>query len=121
MSFLSCRRCPDAKVRMYLVYLKYRTLNLMPLMVYPTVLFHPNFSIKASLFNSLDGAPLIACLSFCPHQSVPAANCETLIVTLPTLLSAVGCIRAAMIAASSRSGASRRSVHTDTHISTHKT
>ena len=38
---------PDAKVRMYLVYLKCWTLNLMPLMVYPKVLFHPNFSIKA--------------------------------------------------------------------------
>ena len=31
---------------MYLVYLKYWTLSLMPLMVYPKVLFHPNFSIK---------------------------------------------------------------------------
>ena len=40
------RRGPDAKVRMYLVYLKYWTLNLMPLMVYPKVLFHPNFTIK---------------------------------------------------------------------------
>ena len=31
---------------MYLVYLKYWTLNLMPPMVYPKVLFHPVFSIK---------------------------------------------------------------------------
>ena len=36
---------PDANQWMYLVYLKYWTLNLMP-MVYPNVLFHPNFSIK---------------------------------------------------------------------------
>ena len=36
---------PDAKVRTYLVYLKYWTLNLVPL-VYPKALFHPNFSIK---------------------------------------------------------------------------
>ena len=38
---------PDAKVRMYVVYLKYWTLSLMHLVVYPKVLFHPNFSIKA--------------------------------------------------------------------------
>ena len=31
---------------MYLVYLKYWTLNLIPLGVYPKVLFHPMFSIK---------------------------------------------------------------------------
>ena len=37
---------PDANVRMYLVYLKYWTVNLLPQMVYPEVLFHPNFSIK---------------------------------------------------------------------------
>ena len=37
---------PDAEVWMYLVYLKNWTLNLMPLIVYPKVLFHPNFSIK---------------------------------------------------------------------------
>ena len=37
---------PDAKVRMYLVYLKYWTLNLKPLVVYPEVLFHPNSGIK---------------------------------------------------------------------------
>ena len=37
---------PDAKIRMYLVYFKYWTMNLMPLMVYPKVLLHPNFSIK---------------------------------------------------------------------------
>ena len=30
-----------------LVYLKYWTLNLMPLMVYPKVLFHPMFIIRA--------------------------------------------------------------------------
>ena len=39
---------PDAKVRMFLVYLKYWTLNLIPLMVYPKVLFHPMFNIKGS-------------------------------------------------------------------------
>ena len=32
---------------MYLVYLKYWTLNLMPIMVYPKVLVHPMYSIKA--------------------------------------------------------------------------
>ena len=37
---------PDAKVQIWLVYLKYWTLNLMHLMVYPKVLFHPKFSIK---------------------------------------------------------------------------
>ena len=37
---------PDAKVWMYSVYLKYWTLHLMPLIVYPKVLFRPNFSIK---------------------------------------------------------------------------
>ena len=30
-----------------MVYFKYWTLNLMPPMVYPKVLFHPNFSIEA--------------------------------------------------------------------------
>ena len=33
---------------MYLVCLKYWTPNLVPLMVYPKVLFHPNFSIKVA-------------------------------------------------------------------------
>ena len=37
---------PEPRVRMYLVYLKYWTLNLMPRKVYPNVLIHPNFSIK---------------------------------------------------------------------------
>ena len=37
---------PDAEVRIYLVYLKYWTLHLIPLKVYPKVLFHPNISIK---------------------------------------------------------------------------
>ena len=41
-------QAPDAKVRMHLVFLKYRTLNLMPLMVYPKVLFHSNSSIIAA-------------------------------------------------------------------------
>ena len=40
------QRPPDAKVWMYLVYLKYWTLNLMPLMVCPKV-FRPNYSNKA--------------------------------------------------------------------------
>ena len=39
---------------MYLVYLKYWTLNLMPLMVYRKVLFHPHFSIKALFLVGLD-------------------------------------------------------------------
>ena len=39
--------CPDDKVRMCWVYLKYWTLNHRPLMVYPKVLFPPNFIIKA--------------------------------------------------------------------------
>ena len=39
---------------MYLVYLKYWTLKLMPLMVYPKVLFRPTFSIKGVSHASLD-------------------------------------------------------------------
>ena len=35
---------PDAKIRMYMVYLKYYTLNLRPPMVYPKVLVRLNFS-----------------------------------------------------------------------------
>ena len=42
-------RFPDAKVWMCLAYLKYWTPILMPLTVYPEVLFHPHFSIKASV------------------------------------------------------------------------
>ena len=38
---------PDDKVQRYLVYLKYRTLNLNPLMVYPKVLIPPRFIFKA--------------------------------------------------------------------------
>ena len=38
-----------AKVRMYLVYLEYWTPNLMPLMVYRELLFHPNLSIKVPM------------------------------------------------------------------------
>ena len=38
---------------MYLVYLKYWTLNLMPLTVYPKVLLHPNFSIKDACDDTL--------------------------------------------------------------------
>ena len=38
-------RTPDDKFRRYLVYLKYWTLNLMPLMVYPKVLLPPKFII----------------------------------------------------------------------------
>ena len=34
---------PDDEVGRYLVYLKYWTLNLMPVMVYPKVLLPPNF------------------------------------------------------------------------------
>ena len=45
---LACPLCPDAKDRMYLVCLKYWTPSLMPLMVYPKVLFHQMFSIKAA-------------------------------------------------------------------------
>ena len=43
---------PDAKVWMYLVYFKYWTLNLIPLMVYPKVIFRPMFSIKADVSNA---------------------------------------------------------------------
>ena len=39
---------PDDKVRRYLVYLKYWTLNPRPLMVYPKVLFPPNFIINSA-------------------------------------------------------------------------
>ena len=39
----------NAKVRMYLVYLQFWTLNLRPLMVYPKVLFPPKFGIKDGL------------------------------------------------------------------------
>ena len=35
-----------------LVYLKYWTLNFMPLMVYPKILFHPIFSIKVKVSAS---------------------------------------------------------------------
>ena len=41
--------CPDDKVRRYFVYLKYWTLNLRHLMVYPKVLFPPSFIIEAHL------------------------------------------------------------------------
>ena len=41
--------CPDDKVRRYLVYLKYWTLHLDPLTVYPKVLFPQNFIIKPPL------------------------------------------------------------------------
>ena len=34
------------KIGCILVYLKYWTLKLMPLMVYPKVLFHPTFSVS---------------------------------------------------------------------------
>ena len=37
---------PDNEVQRYLVYLKYWTLNLRPLVVYSEVLFPPNFIIK---------------------------------------------------------------------------
>ena len=37
---------PDAKFWMFLVYLKYYTLHVRPLLVYPKVLFCPKFSIK---------------------------------------------------------------------------
>ena len=46
---LRCAKPPNAKVWKYLVYLKYLkywTLSLIPLMVYPKILFHPNFSVK---------------------------------------------------------------------------
>ena len=44
---------PDDKVRRYLVYLKYWTLSLNPLMVYPKVLFRPYFIINWACMNSL--------------------------------------------------------------------
>ena len=37
---------PDDKVRRHLVYLKYWTLNINPLLVYPEVRFPPNFIIN---------------------------------------------------------------------------
>ena len=56
--FVTCMSplTPDAKVRMYLVYPKYWSLKLMPLMVYPRVLLHPTFSIKAT--DRLEGLVL---------------------------------------------------------------
>ena len=36
---------PDVKARRYLVYLKFWTINFMPVMVYSKVLLHPNFII----------------------------------------------------------------------------
>ena len=45
--------CPDDIVRRYLVYLKYWTLNLRPLMVYPKVLFPPDIIIKDTLQPNL--------------------------------------------------------------------
>ena len=49
-------RSPDANVWMHLVYFWYWTLNLMPLMVYPKVLFPPNFSSKGQECIALHGA-----------------------------------------------------------------
>ena len=51
-------RVPRCEIRRYLVYLKYWTLNLRPLMVYPKVLSPPNFIIKASVPPSLQKASL---------------------------------------------------------------
>ena len=52
-SLFSCSRSsrlfPDDEARRCLVYLKYWTLNLNPLMVYPNVLFPPNFIINQTL------------------------------------------------------------------------
>ena len=47
-------RSPDDKVKRYLVYLKYWTLNLRPLMLCPEVLFPPNFIIKGQERGTLD-------------------------------------------------------------------
>ena len=44
----------DAKVQMHLVYLKYWSLSLMSLMVYPKVLLHPNLSIKGAHLDKLE-------------------------------------------------------------------
>ena len=92
--------CPDGKVQRHLVYFKYWTLNLMPPMVYPEVLFPPNLSPKVICISSRyallyywsgarGSAPLrrsesarnAFCLKFCvsclcshvPVQPVPAA------------------------------------------------
>ena len=70
---------PDAKGRMYLVYLKYWTPKLIPLMVQPTVLFHPNFSIKVSV--NLCGWDLNARLAspagaYCCSRPLDAAACD---------------------------------------------
>ena len=37
---------PDDKLQRYLGYLRYWTLNLRPLIIYPYILFPPNFIIK---------------------------------------------------------------------------
>ena len=51
-----------------MVYLKYWTLNLIPLMVYPYVLFHPNLSIKGREPHTLLPAwPLCSTLSSALH------------------------------------------------------
>ena len=55
-SCLTSTRYPDDKIRRYLVYLKYWTLNLRSIIVYPKVLFHPNFIItdeKACVSTSI--------------------------------------------------------------------
>ena len=49
---------PDDRVWRYLVNLKYWTPNLRPLIVYPKVLFPPNFSVKGGIWVAAAGTPL---------------------------------------------------------------
>ena len=51
---LGCMPNPDDNIQRYLVYFKYWTLNLTPLMVYPRVLFPPSFINKDAKAASLE-------------------------------------------------------------------
>ena len=70
---------PDAKVWMYLVYLKYWTLFLRPLMVYPKVLFHPHFSITVARSNSLSLLAKRQMRSVCQAQASAQDSHNTLV------------------------------------------
>ena len=89
---------PDDYFRRYLVYLKYRTLNLMPLMVYPRVLLPPIFIILAC-----DSIADACSATLCPHgvlssslsmlPSLGAVNCllHTAAVMVPVSLESSRC------------------------------
>ena len=51
---------------MYLVYLKYWSLNHVPIMVYHEVLFHPNFSIKTPVMTPWQDSQEPLVLMFAP-------------------------------------------------------